>query len=355
MADEPDVRSYQRQVAEIRRIALLLTNEQLKEFVALLERHAEELQRRVRRELNDAGLAAALVLARELARSLARDLASRIVRATRLATQRIADVYVRATFRLLDGSRPDLRLPAMFNELAARAAQAVLSRPDLVLALRRIGVEHAVMTNAVIRGALARGATVDQLAMELRVHVLGAEALPSSLLLDRRRIGYDAIASLGYERTPENLRTVRAHAGRVNMRSQLIARSEIMAGEHETHVQGAAESPVVRAIRWRLSSRHPHRDVCDILATVDLYGLGPGLYDKRRVPPRPHPRDLCILEDVLWESAADWGSDLGEMPERRHDPYELARSFGLPSSEGGLLADALTAAETRTASGARAA
>ncbi|MGH7577929.1 MAG: hypothetical protein ACREM1_22765, partial [Longimicrobiales bacterium] len=205
-----------------------------------------------------------------------------------------------------------------FGGIGTSAAQAVLARPELARAFRTVRRESVTAVDGIIQRALLRGATSDKLERELRLHVLGADTLPARLLLDRRRIGYRAIQALGYEPTRENLRAVRREAGQVANRARLIARTEPMNAEHEAGIQAAIASPVVAAIQWRLSGRHPVRDQCDDLAHGDWFGLGPGIYDPRQVPRRPHPRCLCLRTHVL-RSPEEWGAERGPLPALRSD------------------------------------
>lgn len=111
-------------------------------------------------------------------------------------------------------------------------------------------------------------------------------------------------------------------------------------------MQAAAESPAVRAIQWELSSRHPHVDVCDLLAHGDWYGLGPGVYDPRMVPPRPHPRDLCRHRDIIADPS-EWGQARGAVPRRRLEVSDLIQVYELPPSQETMLARALEVGEAR--------
>lgn len=82
--------------------------------------------------------------------------------------------------------------------------------------------------------------------------------------------------------------------------SRRIAFSEVHNARAEAEVQHFMTDPLIRAVRWRLS---PDRgtggpDECDVLATADLYGLGPGVYPLNAVPTTPHPYDRCEREPV---------------------------------------------------------
>lgn len=68
------------------------------------------------------------------------------------------------------------------------------------------------------------------------------------------------------------------------------------------------------AFRWKLSSRHPKADICDLYANADLYGLGKGVFPKWKVPMLPvHPHCMCHLVPLM-----DGQVDMDEM----HDQVE---------------------------------
>lgn len=53
------------------------------------------------------------------------------------------------------------------------------------------------------------------------------------------------------------------------------------------------------AYRWKLGSRHPAEDICDMYAHADLYGLGAGVFPKDQAPVNPaHPHCLCHYAPV---------------------------------------------------------
>jgi len=55
----------------------------------------------------------------------------------------------------------------------------------------------------------------------------------------------------------------------------------------------------VVAYKWKLSSRHPEYDICNLYAEANLWGLGPGVFPKDKTPNLPvHPHCLCHLAPV---------------------------------------------------------
>lgn len=54
------------------------------------------------------------------------------------------------------------------------------------------------------------------------------------------------------------------------------------------------------AFQWKLSTGHPFCDICDLHAHADLYGMGPGIFPKDKVPRLPvHPNCMCHLRPVM--------------------------------------------------------
>src|SRR5690606_7061939 len=95
-------------------------------------------------------------------------------------------------------------------------------------------------------------------------------------------------------------------ARRLGYDAARIARTESAAAFREADSLAALRSPVVAGLQLRLSPRHPVWDVCDVYATLDLYGLGAGVFPPGKVPVLPHPHCLCFLTPVL-RPESEWG------------------------------------------------
>jgi len=133
------------------------------------------------------------------------------------------------------------------------------------------GHQTALIENKVL-SALARGQSATSLAEDLQKFVLGgSEGMGQS-------VAYKAFR---------------------------LARSEINNAYHESRRLSAIASPVVAAMEWKLSNRHPGWDICNMLAQQNLYGLGAGVYPSEQLPPKPHPNCICYTLDKL-RSPADW-------------------------------------------------
>lgn len=340
----PDRSAYMRQIDSARNIGLAMTGKQLEDFIRILEEYADELAARVLQGVATRGDRHALSIAREILQQMSKDLAASLSGNVRITARRVAEMHASATVSLAAEEIAGLR--TLFAGIGTRAAQAVLARPALSASFRSIRSDSVKAVDEILKRHLLRGTQRSGLAMELRLHVLGSEALPDRLLLDRRRIGYDAIRSLGYEPTRANLEAVRKQAGQVAAKARLIARTEPMNAELEAAVRSAIESPVVEFIRWKLSGRHPHEDACDALQDGDWYGFGPGLYDPRNVPSRPHPRCICLLLHVL-KPVERWGEERGPLPRRILDVDEVAAAYGFTPSVHEQLAAVLSIGDRR--------
>lgn len=333
--------AYHAAVEAARSVGLRLTGVQLDAFQRILEIYAEELAARVATGAHRRGHAWALSAAREIIQSLIRDAALSTKSGVTLTADRVARIYADATAALIDANGARLSIGTAFTGVGASAAQAVLSRPELSASFVSIRRESVRFVDQILGRALLRGSTTSELAMELRLHVVGAEAFPPGVLLDRRRIGYAVLREMGYDPTPENLRIVRQLAGRVASRAQLIARTEPMNAEWEAHRQSAHDSPVVADVQWLVSSRHPKPDQCDVLQDTDFFGLGSGVYPTGRLPRRPHPRCICRQVDRI-RPVEEWGEPKGPDPRPRVTAAQAGQRAALSPSQSQSLAVAMS-------------
>lgn len=81
--------------------------------------------------------------------------------------------------------------------------------------------------------------------------------------------------------------------------AERIARTEIARAYGVGFQTRAIEDDDAIGIRWSLSTRHNVFDICDLNAKADLYGMGPGVYPKDKLPMFPaHPHCMCVLSTV---------------------------------------------------------
>lgn len=98
--------------------------------------------------------------------------------------------------------------------------------------------------------------------------------------------------------------------------AERIARTEGARAWAQSFYDEAALDDRVAALKWRLSSRHPCGDICDMYAEADLYGLGPGVFPKDKVPEFPvHPNCMCNMRKV-YASELDGKEPLDDFHDR---------------------------------------
>lgn len=78
-----------------------------------------------------------------------------------------------------------------------------------------------------------------------------------------------------------------------------IARTEMARAWADGFLADIMQDDDVVAVKWKLSSRHPVFDVCDMYSKANMYNLGAGIYPKAKLPPLPaHPHCLCSFTTV---------------------------------------------------------
>lgn len=82
--------------------------------------------------------------------------------------------------------------------------------------------------------------------------------------------------------------------------------SLINLGHGNAYMCGAQATPGFGGFKYLLSPRHSEPDVCDLLATQNLYGLGNGVYPSASECPWPaHPRTLSYVVLVFKDEVTD--------------------------------------------------
>ena len=134
----------------------------------------------------------------------------------------------------------------------------------------------------------------------------------------------------------------------VNEKSRYVAeritRTEMARAWADGFIAKIKDDADIVAVKFKLSSRHPVFDICDMYAKADMYGLGAGIYPKDKLPPLPvHPHCLCryveVIEgevdmqqqrDQVQEAGDKW---LNSLPESRR--VQVLGSKGLKAWEDG--------------------
>lgn len=121
---------------------------------------------------------------------------------------------------------------------------------------------------------------------------LGRNGAPNKAL----RASYVQLVKAVQEGTEEQLE--KAIQVAVNEKSRYVAerivRTETARAYADGFLRKAMDDEDIVAIRFKIGTRHPKFDICDLYAGADLYGLGKGVYPKDKVPSLPvHPHCLC--------------------------------------------------------------
>lgn len=174
---------------------------------------------------------------------------------------------------------------------AARFAQTMAADDGLILSdrlwrLNRLAKE-TVMTqvqSSILQGHSASEAAQAFLARDIPVPKDIADKL-SAIELDNLRVS-----------VAETLMTGKGSAYQNALR---VFRTELNRAHGEAYQAAVFEHPDVIGTRFLLSSQHPRVDICNMHATVNKYGLGPGVYPKGRNPWPAHPNTLSYTEAVF--------------------------------------------------------
>lgn len=79
-----------------------------------------------------------------------------------------------------------------------------------------------------------------------------------------------------------------------------LMRTEINRAHGTSYAKGALAHPDAAGVRFLLSPAHPKPDICNLLSTQNLHGLGPGVYPSVAASSWPaHPNTLSFLEVVF--------------------------------------------------------
>lgn len=79
-----------------------------------------------------------------------------------------------------------------------------------------------------------------------------------------------------------------------------IAQTEIHRAQAAQIAREIMDDEQIGFVQYRMSSTHKIKDICDLRAQLDAYGLGPGVYPKAEAPLPPlHPFCRCLLRPLL--------------------------------------------------------
>ena len=179
--------------------------------------------------------------------------------------------YRQASLAIFDGYQeagiiPTQSLPTFLRELTQVAKRASIPRGEMLAMLKPIRRQIAKGTTAGMRAAYSR--------------------LVDALEDQNEKALNKAIYAATQERT-------RYFADR-------IARTEMARAYQDGFLLRWDNNDDCVAYQWKLSGRHPRYDICDLYAKANLYGMGPGIFPKDKVPRLPaHPHCMCFLKPVI--------------------------------------------------------
>lgn len=85
-----------------------------------------------------------------------------------------------------------------------------------------------------------------------------------------------------------------------------LMRTEINRAHGEAYMKGGEGTPGFAGWRYLLSPAHPEPDICDLLSSQNLHGLGAGVYpDRARTPWPAHPNTLSFIVMVFESEITD--------------------------------------------------
>lgn len=158
--------------------------------------------------------------------------------------------------------------------------------------------------------AISRAVLDGQAAADAARAFVGQQGVPDELL---QRIAMARAGALG-DRAREVLASPEARFFADTLR---VFRTEMDRANILATRAGIYETEGVVGTRFMLSPSHPRYDICDVHASVNLYGLGRGVYPPGASPLPAHPNTLSYEEAVF-----DW-----EVTDEDHDGREDLMGF----------------------------
>lgn len=181
------------------------------------------------------------------------------------------------------------------REAASRAARALDRFLVNVAGERRASVLTEAFSRRVERGLQVDASRVPQ---QLSMRVYRNADLSSKRI--ERIIRAGVIRGMGAREIADQVKPLinPSVRGGVSYAAMRLGRTELNNAFHEQQ-KLQAERDWVLGVKWNLSLSHPRKDECNDYADHDE-GLGRGVWDKHRVPDKPHPQCMCYMTyDVM--------------------------------------------------------
>jgi hypothetical protein len=120
--------------------------------------------------------------------------------------------------------------------------------------------------------------------------------------------------------------------GTVHYNALRLARTEINNSYREALILANQANPIVLGVKWNVSASHTDYDICDVWATIDQYGMGPGVYPAGMTP-IDHPNGKCYLTEVL-RPANEWDEPKPEFDKQDLSQDEILAALGSDATDG---------------------
>lgn len=181
------------------------------------------------------------------------------------------------------------------SDRALRAVRAHVDADGLQLSDRVWRMDR--ISRDRIRGALETAVVQGQSASQAAADLLRAgEPVPDELV---RRAGAAAAERIAAEIRAE------VAAGPTYGEALRLFRTEIGRAQGISMHAAADAHPDVIGLRFMLSPNHPKFDICDLHASANLFGLGPGVYPPDKSPFPAHPNTLSYEEVVFADEVTE--------------------------------------------------
>lgn len=192
----------------------------------------------------------------------------------------VTEVAVASSAAALQVSREALRFVQTF------VAEDGLQLSDRIWRIDRSGRDRIV--NA-LESAIIQGHSAGQAAREFLAQ---GTAVPADIANKLNAANAGAISRAAQE--------VMTGTGSPLDNAMRLFRTEINRAHGEAYMMGGEDHPDFAGWRFLLSPAHPAPDICDLLSTQNLHGLGAGVYPSRAKCPWPaHPNTLSFVEIIF--------------------------------------------------------
>ena len=196
---------------------------------------------------------------------------------------------IKNTKEYIKGSGYSVDLEGVFGQVPQRAFANIVNRSyngvKLSGRLWRMDKYAKSGIQDLINAGVARGQSGVEMAKELRRFLVDPSITPGTSWTTKVRKSVHGKGTLNYN-------AVR------------VVKTEVNNSYREAHVLSAVKNPLIKGVKWNLSTRHEVTDICDVWSESNSYGMGTGVFHPAGVP-IDHPMGDCYLTDVL-RKPADW-------------------------------------------------